>query len=53
VSAFSARIGDGQSTYRDGYVSALNATAERHGGRIGQSCRELVAALVAARGRAM
>ncbi len=26
VSAWSARIGDGQSTYRDGFVSALNAT---------------------------
>ena len=37
VSAFSARIGDGQSSYRDGFVSALNATAARHGGRIGQS----------------
>ena len=37
VSAFSARIGDGLSSYRDGYVSALNATAARHGGRIGQS----------------
>jgi hypothetical protein len=37
VSAFSARIGDGMSTYRDGLITALNATAIRHGGRIGQS----------------
>jgi hypothetical protein len=37
VSAFSARIGDGMSTYRDGFISAINATAARHGGRIGQS----------------
>jgi hypothetical protein len=51
VSAFSARIGDGRSTFEDGYISTLNATAERHGGRIGQSCREFVAVMVAARTR--
>jgi hypothetical protein len=49
VSAFSARIGDGISTYDDGYISALNATARRHGGMIGQSCRQFVAAMAAAR----
>lgn len=37
VSAFSARIGDGLSTYHHGFISALNETAARHGGRIGQS----------------
>ena len=48
LSAFSARIGDGQSMYEDGYVSALNEVAEKYGGRIGQSCREFVEAMVAA-----
>lgn len=51
VSAFSARIGDGLSTYRDGYVSAVNATAAALDGEIGISARELVARLVAARAR--
>ena len=49
VSAFSARIGDGRSVYEDGFISALNETARGHGGRIGQSCKEFVAAMVAAR----
>ena len=49
VSAFSARIGDGRSVYEDGYISALNDTADRAGGEIGQSCRAFVAAMVAAR----
>jgi hypothetical protein len=49
VSAFSARIGDGQSTLRDGFVSALNAHAAACGGEIGISATELVARLVAAR----
>jgi hypothetical protein len=50
VSAFSARIGDGMSSYRDGFISALNATATRHGGRIGQSAIVFCdAMLVAAR----
>jgi len=51
LSAFSARIGDGRSMYEDGYVSALNAVAEKHGGRIGQSCRQFVEAMVAARAK--
>lgn len=51
VSAFSARIGDGRSTYEDGYISALNDTARRHGGELGQSCRQFVIAMVAARWR--
>jgi hypothetical protein len=49
VSAFSARIGDGRSTLADGYISAINDTARRHGGLIGQSTREFVSAMVAAR----
>lgn len=49
VSAFSARIGDGRSIYEDGYISALNPTAVKHGGGIGQCCKDFVAAMVAAR----
>ncbi len=51
VSAFSARIGDGRSTYADGYISTINDTARRHGGLVGQSCKEFVAAMVEARGK--
>lgn len=46
VSCFSARIGEGLSTWQDGWISAVNATAAAQGGRIGQSARELVAALL-------
>lgn len=46
VSCFSARIGDALSTWNDGYVSALNATAAARGGRVGQSTQDLVAALL-------
>ena len=49
VSAWSARIGDGQSTYHDGFVTAVNARARACGGEIGISAKELVARLVAAR----
>jgi hypothetical protein len=49
VSAWSARIGDGLSTYRDGFVTAVNDAATRRGGEIGISSRELVNRLVAAR----
>lgn len=49
VSAWSARIGDGLSTYRDGFVSALNATASACGAEIGISAAELVGRLAAAR----
>jgi hypothetical protein len=52
VSAFSARIGDGLSTYRDGYVSAVNDTAARHGGRIGQSTVAFCDAMLVAVARA-
>jgi hypothetical protein len=51
VSAFSARIGDGISTYEDGYISALNDMAAHQGGLIGQSCRQFVTAMVAARAK--
>jgi hypothetical protein len=51
VSAWSARIGDAQSTYRDGFVSAINARAAACGAEIGISARELVARLVAARAK--
>jgi hypothetical protein len=51
VSAFSSRIGDGMSAWNDGFVSALNPTAESLGGRIGQSCKDFVAAMVAARSK--
>ena len=37
VSANSARIGDGRSTLLDGFVSELNQSAYRIGGRIGRS----------------
>lgn len=40
VSALTARMGDGQSTYFDGVISAINALAERKGVRIGQTARE-------------
>lgn len=49
VSAGSAEIGDAMSTFRMGIVSAVNAVAARHGGRVGQPARDLVSLLVAAR----
>ena len=49
VSAWSARIGEGQSTYRDGFITAVNRRAAQCGGEIGISTKELVARLVAAR----
>ncbi|WP_291297389.1 hypothetical protein [Elioraea sp.] len=48
VAADSAEIGDGMSTWREGIISAVNDTARRNGGAVGQSARALVAALVAA-----
>ena len=51
VSAWSARIGDAQSTYRDGYVSAINQRAAQCGAEIGISAKELVARLVATRAK--
>lgn len=45
VSAFTARIGDGRSTYRDGILSAVNAGAAALGAAVGMPAREFVAAL--------
>ena len=47
VSAWSARIGDAQSTFDDGWVTCVNERARVAGGEVGLSCRELVARLVA------
>jgi len=49
ASAFSCRIGDGRSLWADGYISTINETAQRHGGLVGQSTREFVARMLAAR----
>ena len=49
VSAWSARIGDGLSTYHDGFVSAVNARATACGGEIGMAATELVTHLIVAR----
>src|SRR4029077_4155660 len=48
-SAWSARIGDAQSTYRDGFVTAVNERAAQCGGEIGISAKEMVARFIAAR----
>ncbi|SLN66447.1 hypothetical protein [Oceanibacterium hippocampi] len=40
VDAMTARMGDGQSTYFDGVISAANETAKAKGVRVGQSARE-------------
>ena len=47
------RLQKRRSTLADGYISAINDTAQRHGGLIGQSTREFVAAMVAARLRSL
>jgi len=40
VDALTARMGDGQSTYFDGVISAANRIAQDKGVRVGQSARE-------------
>lgn len=40
VDAMTARMGDGQSTYFDGLISAVNQTAAAKGVRVGQTARE-------------
>ncbi|MGD9942446.1 MAG: hypothetical protein AB7L76_03780 [Burkholderiaceae bacterium] len=40
VSALTARMGDGQSTYFDGVISAVNRTAAAKGVRVGQTAIE-------------
>lgn len=47
VSAASARMGDGQSTYFDGEISAVNALAHAKGVRVGQTAREAALLLLA------
>lgn len=47
VSCFTARIGDGRSTYEDGIISAANARARALGAVIGASAKEFVAAVAA------
>ncbi len=49
VSAFSARIGDGRSTWEDGYISVVNDTAIKLGGMVGQSTKEFAATMIGAR----
>ena len=45
VSAASARIGDARSTYEDGVISRVNASAAASGLREGMSAREFIAGL--------
>jgi hypothetical protein len=47
VSAASARMGDGRSTYYDGEVSAMNALAAAKGVKVGQKATEAAALLLA------
>lgn len=46
VDALSARMGDGQSTYFDGVISAVNSVAAAKGVRVGQTAREAAALLL-------
>jgi hypothetical protein len=48
VSAWTARIGDGMSTYEQGVISAINETARERGARLGSSAREFVHAMIEA-----
>ena len=45
VSAFTARIGDGRSTYRDGIISAVNARAAAMGAVVGAPAKDFVASV--------
>lgn len=47
VNAMTARMGDGQSTYFDGVVSACNQTAAAKGVRVGQTAREAALLMLA------
>ena len=49
VSAWTARIGDAQSSYETGVISALNDTARKHGAVLGMSTQAFVACLSATR----
>lgn len=46
VDALTARMGDGQSTYFDGVISAANSVAQAKGVRVGQTAREAAALLL-------
>lgn len=46
VDALTARMGDGQSTYFDGVISAANSVARAKGVRVGQTAREAAALLL-------
>ncbi len=46
VDALTARMGDGQSTYFDGVISAMNRIAQAKGVRVGQTAREAAALLL-------
>jgi hypothetical protein len=46
VSAWSALIGDGRSTFEDGYVTHVNTCATVAGGEIGISCHTLLTRLI-------
>ncbi len=48
VAASSARIGDARSSYADGVLSHVNATAERLNGRVGMSLKAFIDGLVQA-----
>lgn len=45
VSAFTARIGDGRSTFRDGIISAANLRAVALGAVVGEPARDFVGSL--------
>ena len=47
VAAASARIGEGRSTYADGVISRVNATAAARGGRAGMTAIAFVEAMLA------
>jgi uncharacterized protein YunC (DUF1805 family) len=47
VSAASASIGDGISTYTDGLISAANKSAERLGISVGMPAREALERMIA------
>jgi len=49
VSAASARISDGRSSYQDGILSLVNERAKAVGARVGMSAREFVTCLIRAR----
>jgi hypothetical protein len=46
VDCHSARIGEGMSSWEDGVISVLNERAAARGGRVGQSARDFVAAML-------